>query len=95
MLSTSGDQSFVALRTGSPGRLKPPVPGYRDSLPPALREGLDFARSASAIGSPATVRQQMQAFIERTQADEIIVAGAIWDPKARERSLQLTIEALG
>ncbi len=32
--------------------------------------------------------------MERTQADEIIIADAIWDPKARERSLQLTIEAL-
>ncbi len=94
LLSTSGDQSFVALRTGSPGRLKPPSPGYRDSLPPDIRSGLDFARRASAIGSPATVRAQMQAFIERTQADEIIVAGAIWDPRARERSLQLTVEAL-
>ena len=94
LLSTSGDQSFVALRTGTPGRLKPPIPGYRDSLPPELRAGLDFARSASVIGGPATVREQMQAFIQRTQADEIIVAGAIWDPKARARSLQLTIEAL-
>lgn len=95
LLSTSGDQSFVALRTGNPGKLQPPVPGYRDSLPEPVRAGLDFARQASAIGSPATVRAQMQAFIARTGADEIIVAGAIWDPKARERSLQLTIEALG
>jgi luciferase family oxidoreductase group 1 len=94
LLSTSGDQSFVALRTGNPGKLQPPIPGYRDTLPEPVRAGLDFARSASAIGSPATVRAQMQAFIERTQADEIIVAGAIWDPQARERSLQLTIEAL-
>jgi luciferase family oxidoreductase group 1 len=94
LLATSGDQSFVALRTGSPGRLRPPIPGYRDGLPPEIRAGLDFARSASAIGSPATVRAQIQAFIQRTQADEIIVAGAIWDPKARERSLQLTVEAL-
>jgi luciferase family oxidoreductase group 1 len=94
LLSTSGDQSFVALRTGNPGRLKPPVPGYRDSLPPEIRAGLDFARSASATGSPVTVRAQLQAFIERTQADEIIIAGTIWDPKARERSLQLTIAAL-
>jgi luciferase family oxidoreductase group 1 len=95
LLATSGDQSFVALRTGSPGKLQPPIPGYRDSLPPEIRAGLDFARSASAIGSPATVRAQMQAFIERTKADEIIVAGAIYDPQARERSLRLTIEAMG
>jgi luciferase family oxidoreductase group 1 len=94
LLATSGDQSFVALRSGSPGKLKPPIPGYRDTLTPEQRAGLDFARSASAIGSPATVRAQMLRFMERTQADEIIVAGAIWDPKVRERSLQLTIEAL-
>ncbi|MFA7604474.1 MAG: LLM class flavin-dependent oxidoreductase [Novosphingobium sp.] len=94
LLATSGDQSFVALRSGNPGKLRPPVPNYRDSLPPELRAGLDFARSASAIGSPRTVREEMRAFIERTGADEIIVAGAIWDPEARQRSLQLTIEAL-
>ena len=94
LLATSGDQSFVALRTGNPGKLKPPVPGYRDTLTPQQLAGLEFSREASAIGSPATVRARMQAFIERTQADEIIVAGAIWDPGARKRSLQLTIEAL-
>jgi luciferase family oxidoreductase group 1 len=95
LLSTSGDQSFVALRSGNPGKLRPPVPGYRDTLTPQQLAGLDFSRAASAIGSPATVRAQMQAFIERTRADEIMVAGAIWDPGARQRSLQLTIEALG
>jgi luciferase family oxidoreductase group 1 len=95
LLSTSADQSFVALRTGNPGKLQPPIPGYRDSLPPAIREGLDFARQASAIGSPATVRRQIEAFVERTRADELIIAGAIYEPEARERSLRLTVEARG
>ena len=94
LLATSGEQSFVALRTGAPGRLQPPVPNYRDTLPPQLRAGLDVDRRASAIGSKATVRAQVDAFIERTQVDEIIVANSIWDPRARERSLQLTVEAL-
>ncbi len=93
-LASSGEQTFVALRTGNPGKLKPPIANYRDTLPPELRLGLDASQRASAVGSKATVRAQMQAFIERTQVDEIIVAGAIWDPKARERSLQLTVEAL-
>lgn len=94
LLASSGDQSFIALRSGNPGKLRPPVPGYRDSLPPELRAGLDFTRQASAVGNPDTVRRRMEDFIERTHADEIIVAGAIWDPAARERSLRLTIEAL-
>jgi alkanesulfonate monooxygenase SsuD/methylene tetrahydromethanopterin reductase-like flavin-dependent oxidoreductase (luciferase family) len=94
LLASSLDQSFVALRTGTPGRLKPPVPRYRETLPPqalAMLQGMDEAR---AVGSPAMVRAAVHAFIERTQADEIIVAGATYDPVARRRSLQLTMDAL-
>ncbi len=94
LLGTSGDQSFVALRTGKPGKLKPPVPGYRESLPPEALAMLEFQRQASAIGSPETVRDRILAFAERTAADEIIVAGHIWDPAARQRSLELTMAAM-
>jgi luciferase family oxidoreductase group 1 len=33
LLASSMDQSFVRLRSGNPGKLPPPVPGYRDTLP--------------------------------------------------------------
>lgn len=95
LLASSLDQSFVALRTGNPGRLKPPVPGYRDSLPPHTQAMLEHVRQASAVGAPATVREAIGRFVERTGADEIIVAGATYDPAAREYSLALTMEALG
>ena len=94
LLASSLDQSFVALRTGTPGRLKPPVPGYRDSLPPHSQAMLEHVRQAGAVGSPATVRAAIGRFVERTGADEIIVAGATFDPAAREYSLALTAEAL-
>jgi len=94
LLLTSMDQSFVALRTGNPGRLKPPVPGYRDTLPPTALAMLEHMRSVSAIGSPATVAASLGRIAERTRADEIIVSGATFDPAARRRSLELTIKAL-
>jgi len=94
LLASSLDQSFVALRTGNPGRLKPPIPGYRESLPPHTQAMLEHVRQASAVGAPATVREAIGRFVERTGADEIIVAGATFDPAARERSLALTMEAL-
>jgi len=94
LLASSLEQSFVALRSGTPGRLKPPVPGYRDSLPPSTQAMLDYLGQARAVGSPATVRAAIGRFVERTQADEIIVAGATFDPAAREHSLALTMEAL-
>ncbi len=95
LLATSLDQSYVALRSGNPGKLRPPVPGFRESLPVQAVAMLDHMRQASAIGGPARVRQDVQRFIERTGADELIIAGAIWDPEARRRSLRLTMEALG
>ncbi|WP_338241889.1 LLM class flavin-dependent oxidoreductase [Aurantiacibacter hainanensis] len=92
-LASSQEQAFVRLRSGDPGKLPPPVPGYRDSLPPgaqAMLESLDVAR---AVGSPATVREAIGRFVERTKADEIIVSGATHDPAARRESLRLTMES--
>jgi luciferase family oxidoreductase group 1 len=93
-LSSSLDQSFVALRTGTPGRMKPPITNYRASLPPEALAMLEHMGQARAVGSPATVRAAIERFAERTQADEIIVAGATYDQAARLRSLQLTMDAM-
>lgn len=93
-LASSLDQSFVALRTGTPGRLKPPIEGYRAALPADALAMLQHMDQARAVGSPETVGRAVRAFAERTHADEIIVAGATWDPAARRRSLQLTMDAV-
>ena len=95
LLGSSMDQAFVALRSGTPGRLKPPVEGYRESLPAPARAMLESFREASAIGAPATVRERLSAFIARTRADELIFAGSTFDPQARVRSLELAIAAAG
>ena len=94
LLGSSMDQAFVALRTGTPGRLRPPVEGYRQTLPPPALAMLESFREASAIGSPDTVRARVAAFIARTGADELIFAGSTYDPAARVRSLELAMEAV-
>ncbi|MCJ2180474.1 LLM class flavin-dependent oxidoreductase [Novosphingobium album (ex Hu et al. 2023)] len=93
-LASSTDQSFVALRTGNPGKLQPPVCRYRESLPAAARAMLEQVRSVSAIGTPDQVRADIEAFVERTAADELIVGVATYDPAAQQRSLALTMDAL-
>ena len=95
LLASSQDQAFVRLRTGDPGKLPPPVPAYLDSLPLSARAIIDSLSTARAVGGPATVREKILRFAERTGADEIIVSGATYDPEARCRSLRLTMEALG
>ena len=94
LLGSSQDQAFVALRTGDPGPLPPPVPNYRASLPMSAQGMLERLGAARAVGAPATVRERIGRFVERTRADEIIVSGATFDPLARQHSLRLTVEAL-
>ncbi|HEX8388268.1 MAG TPA: LLM class flavin-dependent oxidoreductase [Sphingomonas sp.] len=90
LLASSQQQAFVALRTGAPRQLPPPVPGYAESLGEQGRAVLDHVLQCSAIGSPATVARGVAAFVERTGVDEVMVASAIYDQGARKRSLSIT-----
>ncbi len=94
LLASSQDQAFVRLRSGDPGKLPPPVAGYREGLDASARGMLERMDVARAVGSPQAVREKIARFIERTQADEIIVSGATFDPLARQQSLRLTAEAV-
>ena len=88
-LATSLHQAFVQLRTGQPTALKPPVPGYLETLPAPHRASLDQVLSCSAIGSPATVAAAVEAFVAETGADELMITSQIYDHEARLRSYEL------
>jgi alkanesulfonate monooxygenase SsuD/methylene tetrahydromethanopterin reductase-like flavin-dependent oxidoreductase (luciferase family) len=90
LLATSMQQAFVNLRTGRPGKLQPPKPGYLESLGPQEAAMLDQVLSCSAIGSPATVKRELDAFIARTGADELMVTSQIFDHEARLHSFEIT-----
>ena len=91
-LATSMLQSFVALRTGNPGKMQPPVEGYRENLPPQMQSMLEGVMVGSAIGAPDTVSAAVRRFLERTEADELIISGSIFDQAAREKSYALAAE---
>jgi luciferase family oxidoreductase group 1 len=93
LLASSQAQSFVALRTGNPRQLPPPVAGYRASLGAQGAAILDHVLQCSATGNPATVADGLAAFARRTGVDEIMVTSAIYDQEARKRSLTLTAAA--
>jgi len=95
LLATSQQQAFVALRTGRPIQLPPPKPGFEDELPLQARAMLQQVLSVSAIGSRNTVRRDVEAFVARTGADELIVTAQVYDHAARLRSYTLLKEAVG
>ena len=94
LLASSQDQAFVRLRSGDPGKLPPPIPGYRATLPDSAQAMLERLSVARAVGSPETVAAKIGRFVKRTRADEIVVSGATFDPAARRRSLELTMQAV-
>jgi luciferase family oxidoreductase group 1 len=93
-LSTSMQQSFAAVVTGKPGRLKPPVDDIAAVLDAgqlaAVRSRLKYA----AIGGRDTVRERLKDFIALTGVDEVMVTGMVHDLEPRLRSLEVTAEAM-
>ena len=95
LLATSMQKAFVNLRTGRPGKLQPPQAGYLDTLPGEALSMLESVLSCSAIGSPATVKRALDAFIARTGADELMITSQIYDHQARLRSYEITAQVHG
>lgn len=93
LVASSAQQAFVNLRSGRPGRLPPPRAGYLDQIGPQEQAMLRQLLSCAAIGTPEQVREQMQAFVEKTGADELMVAGQIFDHPARLRSYEIAAQA--
>ncbi|OYX38520.1 MULTISPECIES: LLM class flavin-dependent oxidoreductase [unclassified Sphingomonas] len=93
-LATSQQQAFVALRTGNPRQLPPPIAGYRESLGPQGAAMLDQVLQCSAVGGPAKVARDIARFIVRTGADELMLTSSIYDHAARKRSLTIAAEAM-
>ena len=91
-LASSLQQSFVALRTGNPRQMPPPVEGYLDTLPPNAVAALQDVLSCGAIGSAETVKAGIASFMERTGADEVIAACSVFDHELRKASLAMTAE---
>ncbi|MDM0051105.1 LLM class flavin-dependent oxidoreductase [Variovorax sp. J22R115] len=90
--ATSWQQAFVNLRSGRPGRLPPPVEGYRERVGPAENALLDSVLSCSAVGARDTVQAKVREFVERTGADELMITSQVFDHQARLRSYEILAE---
>ena len=92
-LFTSLQQVVIGIVTGQRGRLAPPVDRI-EPLPSPVQQQVNSFLGCSIVGSPVTVRAGLEALIDDTGADELIVASAIFDHAKRVRSLELVAEAV-
>jgi luciferase family oxidoreductase group 1 len=94
-LATSGRESFANLRRGMPTALPPPNREFEKEVVPFRGIRLEEIQSVSVVGSAATVRDDLRAFVARTTPDELIVVSHIYDHSARLRSHEIAASVLG
>src|SRR4051794_14868703 len=94
-LFTSAQQQFLNLVRGTPGQLPAPVASMDRLWFPHERAHVERMTRCSAVGSAETVRRWLKGFVEETQADELILAGQIYDHTARLRSFEIAMAARG
>ena len=92
LLRSSALQSTLNLRRGRPGPLPPPVENLESQISPHEKMMLDELKIASMVGSPETVRRELESFITLTSADELIISAQIYDHDARCLSYKMAAD---
>jgi luciferase family oxidoreductase group 1 len=91
-LFTSLQQQFVNLVRNRPAEVPPPVDSMDGLWNPAEQQHVERMTRISAVGSPPSVGRQLQAILEETDADELILTGQIYDHAARLRSFEIAAD---
>ncbi|HUS30350.1 MAG TPA: LLM class flavin-dependent oxidoreductase [Kofleriaceae bacterium] len=92
-LFTSIQQVFTNMMRGTRGKLSPPIDDIDAYWSPPEKAQAAAMLERSYVGSPSTVRDGLEMLIGETEADELIVASAIYDHAARVRSYELLASA--
>ncbi|WP_423194103.1 LLM class flavin-dependent oxidoreductase [Cupriavidus sp. H18C2] len=93
-LFSSLQQQFLSLVRGTPGQLKPPVDDISRLWDASEADPIRRSLACSVVGSPATVRQGIQAFVDDLRPDELMLTGQIYDHTARLRSFEIAAQAM-
>jgi luciferase family oxidoreductase group 1 len=91
-LFTSVQQRFADMLRGRRGLLPRPIADIEDYWSGPEKAQAQRMLACSFVGSRESLKEQLQAFLARTKADELIVASAIHDHRARLRSYEILAE---
>ena len=88
-LFSSMQQRFLGMIRNRRGKLLPPIDNIENCWSPMEKAQVESMLSCAFIGCAATVKDKLQHFINRTQADELIVNAGIFDQSAKLHSYEL------
>ena len=92
-LAASMALGVVRMRQGRPDKLPSPEEAQEHHYTEEERDHVRRYRRAQVVGDPASVRDQLQALVEQTAADEVMVMTSVHDHGERLRSYELLAEA--
>lgn len=88
-LSTSAKQQVLGLLRNQPTQVKPPVEHMDDLWSASEKTSAASFLGAAIIGGPQTVKQQLEAVIADTQADELMLHSQFYAHADRIRSYEI------
>jgi luciferase family oxidoreductase group 1 len=91
-LFTTLQQSFTNLLRGSPGKLQPPLDDIEGYWTPPEKQQASRMLKYSIVGSPQTVRRELESFVALTRADELMIVSSLHAHAARIRSYEIVAE---
>jgi len=93
-LATSFFQLARGIITGTRKPLPPPVDSMEGIWTPYEEAAIRQMMTYSFIGGPERLRTQLDAFVQATGVNELMVVSHIYDPAARRESYRILKEAL-
>ncbi|WP_054813891.1 LLM class flavin-dependent oxidoreductase [Nocardia arizonensis] len=91
-LSRPRDLAFLQLAAGRPQALSTPEEAATYPLGDHERQFILQRREGQAMGSPDTVRAQLENLLARTRADELMINTLVYDVEDRMRSFELLVD---
>ncbi len=88
-LFTTIQQRFTDMIRGTRGKLQPPIEDIEAYWSPAEKAHVSGMLRYAFVGSAQSLERQLGAFLDATQADEIMVTAPLYDPEKRKRSYEI------
>lgn len=88
-LFTTIQQRFTDMVRGTRGKLQPPIDDIEAYWSPMEKAHVESMLRYAFVGSPESLKRQLDAFLDATRADEIMVTAPIYDHEKRKRSYEI------
>ena len=88
-LFTSVQQQFTNMVRNRRGKVQPPIDDIETYWTPQEKAQAMHMLRYAVVGGPETVKRGVEAFVELTKLDEVMVVCAVYDHQARKRSYEL------